>query len=82
MKTFAVLSQYLINNLIICESEELATELTGSPCVEVLDNIKAQIGNYYVNNVFLTQEEYDSYLIEKINQDKEENQRLKDLYNS
>jgi hypothetical protein len=79
MKNFAVLNGNKVQNIIVCESEELATEITGLTCIDVTDNIDASIEKYFINNNFLTQEEYDVFLEEKRILDREHNESLKPI---
>lgn len=79
MKNFAVLNGNKVQNIIVCESEELAIEITGLKCIDVTDNIDASIEKYFINNNFLTQEEYDVFLEEKRILDREHNESLKPI---
>ena len=79
MKNFAVLNGNKVQNIIVCESEELATEITGLTCIDVTNNIDAAIEKYFVNNSFLTEEEYNVFLEEKRTLDREQNESLKPI---
>jgi hypothetical protein len=48
MAIFAVLdNENVVTNVIVCESLELAEEVTGSVCVEITDENPAAIGWIY-----------------------------------
>lgn len=55
-KTFAVLNNNVVVNVIVAESKEVAEQVVGLPCVEYTNQNSAAIGDTYdeVNNVFVT----------------------------
>jgi len=52
MKNFAVLNNSIVENIIVCESLELAEEVTGKTCVEYTTENPAHIGLGYDGTTF------------------------------
>lgn len=47
LKRFAIIENNIVNNLIVCDSKELAEELTGLLCVEIFPEKTASPGDLY-----------------------------------
>jgi hypothetical protein len=50
MANFAVLKNNIVDNIIVCDSLEIAEEVTGQVCVEYTDENPAAIGWIYDPN--------------------------------
>lgn len=46
-KTFAIISESIVSNVIVADSVEIAETITGQPCVEYTETNPAQIGWVY-----------------------------------
>ena len=53
MKTFAVIKNNLVTNLIIADSKELAESISELSCVEIQGPLDCKIGYSYANNKFI-----------------------------
>jgi len=52
MANYAVISENKVRNVIVCDSKEIAEEITGHTCVEYSDSNPAHIGLGYIDGVF------------------------------
>jgi len=52
MANYAVLHNNRVINVIVCDSKEIAEEITGNTCVEYSDSNPAHIGLGYIDDVF------------------------------
>lgn len=53
MPNFAVIDGINVLNTIVCDSKELAEEITGFTCVEIKEFDAATPGGTYVDGVFI-----------------------------
>jgi hypothetical protein len=52
MKTWAVINNNAVTNVMVCESKELAEQISGFPCVEYTNENPAAIGWAYDGKTF------------------------------
>ena len=68
MANFAVLnSENNILNTILCESKELAEQITGYSCVEFTSDDKAEVGGSYIasTNTFIKRKPFPSWVLDE-----------------
>ena len=53
MANFAVISEGVVNNIIIADTQEIAIEVTGHLCVEYETTSNVGIGTKYENGEFI-----------------------------
>ena len=52
MKSFAVINNGIVTNLIVADTKEIAEEATGLLCIESVGENQAYIGLKYENGIF------------------------------
>ena len=70
MSNFAVIDENLVINTIICDSKELAEQVTGKTCVEITGNLatkNATVGATYADGVFLHPKPFPSWRLTEDN---------------
>lgn len=65
MATYAVIESDTVENVIVCDSKELAESVTGKTCVEYTDENPAGIGwTYnYTSKIFTSPSPYPSWIL-------------------
>lgn len=58
---FAVIENGVVLNTILCDSQEIAEQLTGKTCIQYTDE-PAEIGGTYVDNKFIKSKPFPSWV--------------------
>lgn len=65
MANFAVIDGINVVNTIVCESKEVAEQVTGKTCIEYSDNDRAETGGTFENNKFISKKPYPSWVLDQ-----------------
>jgi hypothetical protein len=67
MKKFAIIEENIVTNIIICDSKELAEQITEKVCIEITDQ-PADIGGTYDGTNFIPKKPFNSWILDSNNQ--------------